>query len=124
MNDKLFTAVLCFGSHICNQGIRIRVKTYKGVLSKFEFLYLYLLLDTLQMLPKKQDKATQNLILLSGFKLSCLFRDFSLFLIVAGTLCDLFVQLLRTSLQLYLLLPLLVSMKFLVSLLLLMTLCC
>jgi hypothetical protein len=26
MNNKLVTAVLCFGSHICNQAARIRVK--------------------------------------------------------------------------------------------------
>ncbi len=27
MNDKLVIAVLCFGSHICNQAAKIRVKT-------------------------------------------------------------------------------------------------
>jgi hypothetical protein len=25
MNNKLVTAVLCFGSHICNHAVRIRV---------------------------------------------------------------------------------------------------
>jgi hypothetical protein len=108
INDKLVTAVLCFGSHICNQAIRITVKTSRGVLFKFEFLYLDLLLDTLHMLPKKQDKVKQNLILYLSF--SCLFHYFSLVL-VAGTLCDLLVQLLLTSLQLKLFLPLLASIS-------------
>jgi hypothetical protein len=30
MNDKLIIAVLCFGSHICNQAARIRVNTYNA----------------------------------------------------------------------------------------------
>jgi hypothetical protein len=29
MNDKLVIAVLCFGSYICNQAARIRVKMQK-----------------------------------------------------------------------------------------------
>jgi hypothetical protein len=30
MNNKLVTAVLCFGSHICNQAARIRVNFNPG----------------------------------------------------------------------------------------------
>jgi hypothetical protein len=31
MNDKLVIAVLCFGSHICNQAARIRVTISSGL---------------------------------------------------------------------------------------------
>ncbi len=34
MNNKLVTAVLCFGSHICNQATRIKVNPIPGGLAE------------------------------------------------------------------------------------------
>ncbi len=44
MNDKLVIAVLCFGSLICNQAVRIRVKV-GGKCREDAFYWMYLLMD-------------------------------------------------------------------------------
>jgi hypothetical protein len=46
MNNKLVTAVFCFGSHICNQAARIRVKQnmplrFTAMAKQYHLYYLW-----------------------------------------------------------------------------------
>ncbi len=65
MNNKLVTAVLCFGSHICNQAARIRVK--RRNIELVQFIFRWGKMDIVTMCPRLMGPRTK----LMGYCVPC-----------------------------------------------------